>query len=94
MRIARRRLLPVLACLALLVAGGQAFAQVRQMSADGGGSCPDAGAGSERLDDADADPATATNRRAQKAKPAVVAPRGSTRPAAPRWHSFLPGMFR
>ena len=94
MRLVRRRPLPALLLLALLFAGGQASAQVRQMSADGGGSCPDATANGERLDEGDAEPGTATTRRAQKAKPAAVAPRGSTRPAAPRWHSFLPGMFR
>ena len=59
-------------------------------------SCPDAGA----ADDDQADPAnksTATKRTAApaatKARPAV---RGSdTTPGrAPRWHRFLPGMYR
>jgi hypothetical protein len=95
MRLARRRPLPALLCLLLLFAGGHACAQGRLMSADGGGSCPEeAAANGERMDEAEADAPAPANRRAQKAKPAAVAPRGSTRPAAPRWHSFLPGMFR
>lgn len=93
MRIARHPL-PALLCLILLSAGGHAAAQGRQMGADGSGSRPDANAGGERLDDGEEEAAAAAQRRAQQAKPAVVAPRGSTRPAAPRWHSFLPGMFR
>jgi hypothetical protein len=80
--------------LVLLLAGGQACAEGRQLSADGSGSCPDTATNGERLDDGDAESGPASTRRAQKAKPAAVAPRGSTRPAAPRWHSFLPGMFR
>ena len=94
MRLARRRPLPALLCLVLLFTGGHAFAQVRQMGADGSGSCPDASASDERLDDGEAEPAASASRRAQKSRPAAVAPRASTRPAAPRWHSFLPGMFR
>ena len=42
-----------------------------------------------------ADPAAANPaRRTPKAKPAVAPRATGTRPAAPRWHSFLPGMFR
>lgn len=93
MRFARHPL-PTLLCLTLLSAGGHAAAQGRQMGADGSGSCPETSAAGERLDDGESDPSTATHRRTQHNKPAVVAPRGSTRPAAPRWHSFLPGMFR
>lgn len=93
MRIARHPF-PVLFGLILICAGGHAAAQGRQMGADGSGSCPETSAASERLDEGEGDPSTATHRRTQHNKPAVVAPRGSTRPAAPRWHSFLPGMFR
>ena len=84
--------IPVLLSIVLLGACGQALA------ADGGGSCPDsAAAGIDRMDDAEADPSAPATpaKRTPKAK-AVAAPRDSsgTRSTAPRWHSFLPGMFR
>ena len=90
--------IPALLSIVLLGACGQALAgEARHMAADGG-SCPDsAAAGNDRMDDAEADPnAPATPaKRSPKAK-AVAAPRDSsgTRSTAPRWHSFLPGMFR
>ena len=91
--------IPALLSIVLLGACGQALAvEARHMAADGGGSCPDsAAAGNDRMDDAEADPnALATPaKRTPKAK-AVAAPHDSsgTRSTAPRWHSFLPGMFR
>ena len=91
--------IPALLSIVLLGACGQALAvEASQMAADGGGSCPDsAAAGNDRMDDAEADPnAPATPvKRTPKAK-AAAAPRDSsgTRSTAPRWHSFLPGMFR
>jgi len=91
--------LATLLSVVLLGACGQAMAiESRQLGPDGGGSCPDsATSGNDRSDDADADPNVPATpvRRPAKAK-AVSVPRGAggTRSTAPRWHSFLPGMFR
>lgn len=88
---------PMLLCLVLLAASGQAMAnESRQAPADD--ACPDAAASStERTDDSPVDETTAPARKTQKAKPAVSAsPRatGGARTNPPRFHSFLPGMFR
>ncbi len=93
----RLSLIPAVLSVVLLGACGQTVAaDSRQLAADGGESCPDA-ATVERADDADADPnAPATSvKRTSKAK-AAAAQRASAgnRSTAPRWHSFLPGMFR
>ncbi len=93
----RLSLIPALMSIVLLAACGQTLAaESRQMAAGGGESCPEA-ATAERADDTDADPnAPATPvKRTSKAK-AAAAPRasGGNRSTAPRWHSFLPGMFR
>jgi hypothetical protein len=74
-------------------------AEARAMEPDGANSCPEnTTAGNETTDEADPDVAAAPARRSQKAKPAANARSnggsGSNRNAAPRWHSFLPGMFR
>jgi septal ring-binding cell division protein DamX len=85
--------------VALLCASGQALAaESRPMEPDGI-SCPEsANASSEAADDADADAIAAPARRTQKAKPAATSRAsnggGGNRSSAPRWHSFLPGMFR
>lgn len=92
----------MLLCLALLLACGHAGAtESRQMGPDGSGACPDSStAGNERTDEADGDDATASApaRRTPKAKPAAAASSqasGSrTGGTPPRFHSFLPGMFR
>jgi hypothetical protein len=89
---------PMLLCLALLVASGHAMAnESRQAAADD--ACPDTATAStaERTDDTPVDEPTAPVRQTHKAKPAVSAsPRttGGTRTNPPRFHSFLPGMFR
>jgi hypothetical protein len=60
-----------------------------------GGSCPDLAAATTADTTADKPRAGATPVRAKPAKPATS--RGSAdggRVSAPRWHSFLPGMFR
>ena len=82
--------------IALLFACGSAAAtESQQLTTDGNSSCPDSATSSaERSDISDPDPATAPPiRHTEKAK-TVVTPRSSTRSVAPRWHSFLPGMFR
>ena len=95
-----RRSSPILLSFALLFAGGHAAAAESQhLSADGSTSCPDSAAtANERNEPGDGDPSTSTAspaRHSDKAK-TLVAPRGNSgnRAAAPRWHSFLPGMFR
>lgn len=95
-----RRSSPILLSFALLSAGGYASAAESQhLSADGSPSCPDSAAASnDRNELGDADPATvpvAPVRHSEKTK-TLVTPRSNsgTRATAPRWHSFLPGMFR
>lgn len=95
------RLSPILLSLALLCASGLGMAaESRQLSPDGDGSCPEtAAASNEATDEADPDAAAAPARRTQKAKPTPAARSSSgngagQRNTAPRWHSFLPGMFR
>lgn len=94
------RLSPILLSVALLCASGFGMAaEARQLSPDGDGSCPETTAASnEATDEADPDAAAAPARRTQKAKPTPAARSGGNgagqRNTAPRWHSFLPGMFR
>ena len=100
MSLSARRFRLALVCIALLCASGVAAAtDGRHLSADGAGSCPDGDTATDtdadRVEDPEADPAAANAaRRTPKAKPAVAPRATGTRPAAPRWHSFLPGMFR
>ena len=95
------RLSPILLSVALLCACGQVMAaEARHMGPDGsGGTCPDtAAANTDRNsdDDTDNEAVAAPVRRPQKAKPAPTSHgnAGGNRSTAPRWHSFLPGMFR
>lgn len=87
-------------CLLLLCASMPAIARDMHLSAangDGGGSCTDAAPPGD-----EAGPTHGTDKRPQapkpaKGKPAAAATRGSDAGAdirPPRWHSFLPGMFR
>ena len=90
------RLRPMLLCLALLAASGHAMASESRQSASDE-ACPDtATSTTERTDDAEVDEPIAPVRQTPKAKPAVASPRatGGTRTNPPRFHSFLPGMFR
>ena len=87
---------PMLFCLALLAASGHAMASESRQSASDE-ACPDtATSTTERTDDAQVDEPIAPVRQTPKAKPAVASPRatGGTRTNPPRFHSFLPGMFR
>jgi hypothetical protein len=92
---------PILLSVVLLCASGLGMAaESRQLSPDGDGNCPETAAiSNEANDEVDADAAAAPARRTQKAKPAPAARSGGgngagQRNTAPRWHSFLPGMFR
>jgi len=94
------RLSPILLSVALLCASGHGFAAESRQGAEGDPNCPEtASAGSEATDETDADASAAPARRTQKTKPAPAARAGGgsgggQRSSAPRWHSFLPGMFR
>ncbi len=81
--------------MAVLFACGSAVASESQQLAPDSNTCPDnTAASAERSEINDTDPVVTTPvRHTEKAK-AAVTPRTSTRSAAPRWHSFLPGMFR
>jgi hypothetical protein len=92
---------PFLLSIALLCASGQVLAsESRQVGPDGDGNCPETVAtGNDVTDELDPDAAAAPARRAQKSKPAPASRAsggngGVQRSNAPRWHSFLPGMFR
>lgn len=95
-----RRQSPIPALLSILLLGacGQALAvESRQMSANGSESCPESAASSDRADSAEADPnapATPVKRTAKAKAAAATRTGGGNRSNAPRWHSFLPGMFR
>lgn len=96
-----RRSSPILLSIALLFACGYATASAMEsqhLSADGSSGCPDSTATSnDHSELGDADPATTTVapvRRTEKAKTVAVPRSSGTRAIAPRWHSFLPGMFR
>lgn len=95
------RLSQILLSVALLCASGLTMAaESRLLSPDGDGSCPEtAAASNETTDGTDPDAAAAPARRTQKAKTTPAARSGGgngagQRNSAPRWHSFLPGMFR
>ena len=95
------RLSQIVLSVALLCASGLAMAaESRQLGPDGDGNCPETGtAANDATDEADPDAAAAPARRTQKAKPTPAARSGGgngagQRNTAPRWHSFLPGMFR
>lgn len=91
----------LLACL-LLGAASTTAAVTRDVrmhgpNGDGGGSCPDATA-TPPITAAPAKASSTTTAQGSKAKPVISAhgsgggDDGSSH--APRWHSFLPGMFR
>jgi hypothetical protein len=86
----------LLLCLLLLSAGSMAGArEVRLHGPNGDGGCPD---GATPAAAAPAKAATPTAAHAtSKIKPVITVRGGgddSTTSHAPRWHSFLPGMFR
>ena len=89
---------PTLLCLALFTASGHALAsEYRPSPSDD--ACPENGSTSitERTSDGLVDDPAMPARQTQKAKPAMPAtPRatGGARSTPPRYHSFLPGMFR
>lgn len=95
----RLSLVPAILWIALAGVGGQAMAgESRQLSADGSESRAEAAsAGTFRGADPESEanaPATPPKRAAQSKPTAAPQAGGGNRSTAPRWHSFLPGMFR
>ncbi|MGQ4582518.1 hypothetical protein [Lysobacter sp. F60174L2] len=81
-------------CLCLLIAVSSATAVAREvkLSSPNSGACPDAKPATAKSDAIERTPA-ATPSRATEVKPSVHSDAPS-RLSSPRWHSFLPGMFR
>jgi hypothetical protein len=86
----------LLLCLLLLSAGSMAGArEVRLHGPNGDGGCPDAAIPATGA--APAKAAAPTAAHANKIKPVITVRGGgddTSTSHAPRWHSFLPGMFR
>ena len=82
-------------CLCLLIALASAGVAARdaKMSSANGGSCPESIADKDEATSASVRKAPPA--RETKAKPTVHSDSvGNARMQSPRWHSFLPGMFR
>lgn len=96
-----RRSSQILLSTALLLGCGHAAAsamETQPITTDTSTGCPDnTAAANDRGELGDADPSATTVapvRRTEKAKTMVTPRSTGTRAAAPRWHSFLPGMMR
>ena len=95
-----RTLSAVLLACACAIAMPTALArEVRHLSAADAGNCPAevAAAKAEAEDQADARASAKPAQSTARARPSVRGPEAhpaGTRLQAPRWHSFLPGMFR
>jgi hypothetical protein len=91
----------IVLCVLLLCASACVGArEVRMHGANGdGGTCPEIAAAMAAAEARTAKPhatSAPASRSSKPAKPATArgGDDGSTRLQAPRWHSFLPGMFR
>jgi hypothetical protein len=86
----------LLLCLLLLSAGSMAGArEVRLHGPNGDGGCPDAATPATAA--APTKAAAPTTTHTEKIKPVITVRGGGDDNGvshAPRWHSFLPGMFR
>ncbi|MEG3191978.1 hypothetical protein [Lysobacter sp. D1-1-M9] len=86
-------MLRICLCLLLAVASTSVTAREVKLSAPGGESCDDQVHGKQA--DRNAAAASAPSARETKVKPSVHSDAGPAgRMQSPRWHSFLPGMFR
>ena len=83
-------------CLCLLIAFASATVAAREikLSDANSGSCPDNMVVASSKDQARAAPRSPAPVRESKAKPGIPGDVGNSRQQSPRWHSFLPGMFR
>lgn len=82
----------IVLCLLIALASSIVAARDIKLSSANGGSCPDSIA--EAKESARTGVRKATPARETQAKPAVGDAVGNERLQSPRWHSFLPGMFR
>jgi len=83
-------------CLLIVVASSTSAAREIKLSSANGGSCPESTAMEREAARPEARAAAAPARTAKPVKPAMHsdAASNSGRMQSPRWHSFLPGMFR
>jgi hypothetical protein len=82
-------------CLLLLCVSAMAGAhEVRMHGPNGDGGCSDAKATPATLATPPAKPAGATHAKAKTAPVFRAGGDDDNSPHMPRWHSFLPGMFR
>ena len=85
-------MLRIALCLLFAVASATVAAREVKMSSPGSGACPDKQAAEK--DVARRSARSAVPARETKVKPSVHSDVPSGRLQSPRWHSFLPGMFR
>ena len=83
-------------CICLLIAFASATVAAREikLSDANSGSCPENMVVASGKDQARAAPRSPAPVRGSKAKPGIPSDVGNSRQQSPRWHSFLPGMFR
>lgn len=83
-------------CICLLIAFASATVAAREikLSDANSGSCPENMVVASSKDQARAAPRSPAPVRESKAKPGIPSDVGNSRQQSPRWHSFLPGMFR
>ena len=79
-------------CLLIVVASSTVAAREIKLSSANGGSCPEATSLARQTPRAA--PRAIAPAREAKAKPTVHSDASGGRMQSPRWHSFLPGMFR
>lgn len=94
MSVSRTFAASALLCMAFVSTVAAGPREVRQAGAngDGGGTCPDV---VDATTASDTHPPAAKRTPASKAKSAPMLRGGDDSAArSPRWHSFLPGMFR
>lgn len=79
-------------CLLVMVASSTVAAREIKLSSANSGSCPEST--SVARETSRATPRAPAPARELKAKPTVHGDATGSRMQSPRWHSFLPGMFR
>lgn len=81
-------------CFCLLIALASASVAAREVKLSPNESCPESASQKKDTVRASNRPAVAPTRTDPKAKPTVHSDANNGRLQSPRWHSFLPGMFR
>ncbi|NUO77217.1 hypothetical protein LVB77_19340 [Lysobacter sp. 5GHs7-4] len=81
-------------CFCLLIALASASVAAREVKLSPNESCPESASQKKDTVRASNRPAVAPARTDPKAKPTVHSDANNGRLQSPRWHSFLPGMFR